>query len=107
MKSALSVTKRRSSSLSEPSSLKSRRVVESEGLRYCRPRLASSPLPSHWVAEPLMKSWMATLATGSRVLKTWSRSTAVIVCSMGILPPSGISVFLRWSAGALGCSSSM
>ena len=38
-------------------------------------------LPLYWLAEPLMTPWSALRVSGSKVLKIWSRSTAVVVSS--------------------------
>jgi len=36
------------------------------------------------------KSWTALRVDGSKMLKSWSRSTAVVVWLMGMTPPSEI-----------------
>ena len=53
--------------------------AESSGLKYLVASAASSPLPSNWVLKPLMMPWRSLRASGSSVLKSWSRSTAVVV----------------------------
>jgi hypothetical protein len=87
----LSTRKRSSTGVSRVSSLKRRRDVDSAGLRYSKPLAAWLPRPDHWRAEPLKKSWSDLRVSGSSVLKSWSRSTAVLVRSVPIWPPSSIS----------------
>ncbi len=65
--------------------------MASAGLRYSKPLLASAPLPLNWLEEPLKKSCRDLRVSGSSVLKSWSRSTWVVVELAGRVPPAGIS----------------
>ena len=65
-------------------------VLESAGLKYLAPRLASAPRPSYQVAEPWMTSCRLLRVLGSSVLKSWSSETGEVVLSDAIVPPSGI-----------------
>ena len=54
------------------------------------PSLNSLPWPLIWLAEPSITPCSALRVSGSKVLKIWSRSTAVVVASCSMTPPSGI-----------------
>ena len=71
--------KRVSASSSAVVSLTSRRALESSGLKYSVAAAACGPLPSSWVLKPLITPWRSLRAFGSSVLKSWSRSTGVVV----------------------------
>ena len=60
------------------SSLKKRLEVESAGFRYWKPTFACLPTPANWRAWPLKNPWSALRVGGSSVLKSSSRSTAVV-----------------------------
>ncbi len=70
-------------SVSAPSSsvalLTSRRALESSGLKYSVAWPACSPLPLSWVLKPSITPCRSARAFGVSVLKSWSRSTAVVV----------------------------
>jgi len=69
-------------------SLTSRRVLLSAGLKYLVPWLACRPLPWYHVALPWMNCCSDLLVLGSSVLKTWSRSTIGVVLSAVSVAPS-------------------
>ena len=83
-------TKRSSSGVSRLSSLNSLLEADSDGLRYSRPSFIAWPWPSYCFCEPLKTACRSLRVSGSNVLKTWSRSTAEVVASWPIMPPSGI-----------------
>ena len=89
---AVSTTKLSKRSSSRISSFTSRELVESAGLKYLAASLASSALPSYCVAPPWTICWRPLRVFGSSVLKSWSRSTGVVVSSASIWPPSSISL---------------
>ena len=87
---ALSWTKLSSRGVSALSSLKRRREVDSAGFRYWNPTFSIEPLSLSAAAWPLKKCWSALRVGGSSVLKSWSRSTLVVVLSALMRPPSWI-----------------
>ena len=85
-RSAIAVTareeetmKRVSASSSCVVSLTSRRALESSGLKYLVASAACWPWPSSWVLKPSITPCRSARASGSSVLKSASRSTAVVV----------------------------
>ena len=71
-------------------SLTSRRALESSGLKYfVASRGLRRPCRRSWVAKPLITPCRSLRAFGSSVLKSWSRSTAVVVCDVSSVAPSG------------------
>ncbi len=76
--------------MSRLSSLKSLLDADSDGLRYIRPSFIAWPWPSYCFWEPLNTACRSLRVGGSSVLKSWSRSTADVVASWPITPPSGI-----------------
>ena len=87
----MATMKRLSSGVSRLSSWKRRLEAASDGLRYSQPRLAASPSPAYWLPKPRMTPVSALRVFVSNVLKSWSRSTAVVVWLVGSVPPSSIS----------------
>ena len=63
-------------------------VVEMKGLKYLALWLACLPLPTYCSADPWMTSCRPLRVFGSSVLKSWSRSTGVVVRSALIVAPS-------------------
>ena len=62
------------------------------GLRYSQPALAALLLPAYVLVKPRI-SWESALRwRGPKMLKIWSRSTAVVVCSVPRTPPGGARV---------------
>ena len=64
-------------------------VVESAGLKYFALALACAPWPWYWAAEPLTTCCRPLRVFGSSVLKSWSRSTGVVVLSASDRPAVG------------------
>ncbi len=100
-RSAIAVTaceeltrKRVSAPSSSVSCSASTREVDSSGLKYFADWPASWPLPSYWVAKPLMTFWRSPRVFWSSALKTWSRSTTVVVFVRSSVPPSRSSLLL-------------
>ena len=92
--------KRVSASSSSVVSLTSRRALESSGLKYSVAAAACGPLPSSWVWKPVMTPWRFLRVFGSSVLKSWSRSTGVVVEAVVIVEWSG-SVWLASGPGEI------
>ena len=84
--------------VSAPSSsvtwLASTREVDSSGLKYLADWPTSSLLPSYWVAKPLITSCRSPRVFASIALKTWSRSTTVVVLDRSRLAPSSSSLLV-------------
>ena len=69
-------------------SLTSRRVLLSAGLKYFVAALACTPRLSYHCALPWMNCCSAARVLGSNVLKSWSRSTIDVVLSVPSVAPS-------------------
>jgi hypothetical protein len=83
-------------------SLNRRLEVDSAGFRYLNASRCCSCLPSYCWFEFLKSSLTASRVAGSKTLKSWSRSTAVVVLAVEIVDPSSISASFRPSRGVGG-----
>jgi hypothetical protein len=72
----------------ETTSLTSRREALSAGLKYLVAALACVPRLSYHCALPWMNCCSDARVLGSRVLKSWSRSTIDVVLSVPSVAPS-------------------
>jgi hypothetical protein len=86
-----STMKRVSAPVSRLASLTRRSVEAMNGLRYFALWLASRARPWYCSAEPWTTSCSPLRVRGSSVLKSWSRSTGVVVARVGRVAPSSSS----------------
>ena len=84
-------TNRSSSASSRVSSSNRRELAASDGLKYWMPRFSASPSPAYSRAEPWITFCSDLRVSGSSVLNSSSRSTAVVVSDWLSTPPSGMS----------------
>ena len=77
-----------SAASSSVTSCTSLRELERSGLKYLADSPACSPLPSYWVAKPLITPARSSRVPSSSVLKIWSRSTTSVVDSVVMVAPS-------------------
>ncbi len=59
----------------------------SAGFRYANAACATLPWPAYWLADPLITSCSPLRVGASSVLNSWSRSTALVVFVVVIVPP--------------------
>ena len=63
----------------------------SDGPKYLKVSFSSPPLPTYQPEKPVSTFWSERRVFGSRVLKSWSRSTGAVVLSVAISDPSSSS----------------